>query len=322
MNKIIIKSIKIILPISIGLILVVYSFSKISINQILFYLQKSNPYWILLGIFFGTLSHISRSYRWNYLLNPLGYKITFLNSFFAVFSAYLINFTVPRAGDVARATIISKYENIPFDKTLGTVIAERIADLICAFSIICLAVFLKKEFIINLISEKFNSMSIFSLFFISSVIILLIIGLNYFFPSLLIKIKVFLKGIFDGVLTITKMKNRWAFIFHTIFIWVMYVLMFYVTSLSMQEISDISFAPILIGFILGMFSIGATNGGIGTYPEAVVIAFSLFSIAEDPSRAFGWIMWSSQTIMIIIFGGISLLLLPVYNNHRNKSITN
>mgnify|MGYP000536268022 CR=1 FL=1 len=130
---------------------------------------------------------------------------------------------------------------------------------------------------------------------------------------------IFLKGIFEGVLAITKMKHRWAFVFHTIFIWIMYVLMFYVTSLSMQEINDISFAPILIGFILGMFSIGATNGGIGTYPEAVVIAFSLFSIAEDPSRAFGWIMWSSQTLMIIIFGGISLLLLPVYNNHRNKT---
>jgi len=318
LNKKIIKYIKILLPISIGLLLVIYSFSKISINQILFYLQKSNPYWILLGIFFGTLSHISRSYRWNYLLNPLGYRITFLNSFFAVFSAYLINLTVPRAGDVARATIISKYENIPFDKTLGTVIAERIADLICAFTIVCLAVFLKKEFITNLILEKLNSMSMFSLFLVLSIIILLIIGLNYIFPSLLIKIKVFLKGIFEGVLTITKMKHRWAFIFHTVFIWIMYVLMFYVTSLSMQEINDISFAPILIGFILGMFSIGATNGGIGTYPEAVVIAFSLFSIAEDPSRAFGWIMWSSQTLMIIIFGGVCLLLLPIYNNNKNQ----
>jgi hypothetical protein len=235
-----------------------------------------------------------------------------------VFSAYLINLTVPRAGDVARATIISKYENIPFDKTLGTVIAERIADLICAFAIVCLAIFLKKEFIINLILEKFNSMSMFSLFFVLSIIILLIIGLNYIFPSLLIKIKVFLKGIFEGVLTITKMKHRLEFVFHTIFIWVMYVLMFYVTSLSMQDINNLSFAPILIGFILGMFSIGATNGGIGTYPEAIVIAFTLFSVSEDPSRAFGWIMWSSQTLMIIVFGGISLLLLPVYNNYRNK----
>ena len=64
-----------------------------------------------------------------------------------MFSAYLINFTIPRAGDVARATIISKYENIPFDKTLGTIIAERIADLICAFVIICVAIILKKDFI-------------------------------------------------------------------------------------------------------------------------------------------------------------------------------
>lgn len=300
------------------MLLVIYSFSKISINQILFYLQKSNPYWILLGIFFGTLSHISRSYRWNYLLKPLGYKINFLNSFFAVFSAYLINLTIPRAGDVARASIISKYENIPFDKTLGTVIAERIADLICAFTITCFAIFLKKDIIINLILEKFNSMSMFSLVLSSIIIVSFLIVINYIFPSLLTKIRVFLKGIFEGVLTITKMKHRWAFVFHTIFIWVMYVLMFYVTSLSMQEINNISFAPILIGFILGMFSIGATNGGIGTYPEAIVIAFSLFSIAEDPSRAFGWIMWSSQTLMIIIFGGISLLLLPVYNNHINK----
>ena len=300
------------------MLLVIYSFSKISINQILFYLQKSNPYWILLGIFFGTLSHISRSYRWNYLLKPLGYKINFLNSFFAVFSAYLINLTIPRAGDVARASIISKYENIPFDKTLGTVIAERIADLICAFTITCFAIFLKKDIIINLILEKFNSMSMFSLVLFSIIIVSFLIVINYIFPSLLTKIRVFLKGIFEGVLTITKMKHRWAFVFHTIFIWVMYVLMFYVTSLSMQEINNISFAPILIGFILGMFSIGATNGGIGTYPEAIVIAFSLFSIAEDPSRAFGWIMWSTQTLMIIIFGGISLLLLPVYNNHINK----
>ena len=294
MNKKVINYIKIILPILLGLSLVFYSFSKISINQILFYLEKSNYYWIILGIFFGSLSHISRSYRWNYLLNPLGYNISFLNSFFAVFSAYLINFTIPRAGDVARATIISKYENIPFDKTLGTIIAERIADLICAFIIICVAITLKKDFILNLISEKLNSMS-------------------------LIKINIFFKGISQGVLTITRMKNRWGFVFHTIFIWIMYVLMFYVTILSMEEFNDISFAPILIGFILGMFSIGATNGGIGTYPEAIVLAFSLFSISEDPSRAFGWIMWSSQTLMIIIFGGISLLLLPIYNKHRNKT---
>jgi hypothetical protein len=92
--------------------------------------------------------------------------------------------------------------------------------------------------------------------------------------------------------------------------------MFYVTTLSLPDLEGISLAPVLIGFILASFSIAATNGGIGSFPEAIVIAFLIFSLPEDQSRAFGWIMWSSQTIVIIILGGISLLYLPIYNRRK------
>ena len=98
----------------------------------------------------------------------------------------------------------------------------------------------------------------------------------------------------------------------------MYVLMFYITSLALPELEGISLAAILVGFILASFSIAATNGGIGSYPEAIVIAFSIFAIAETPSRAFGWIMWASQTLMIIVIGGISLVYLPIYNRKRKE----
>ena len=114
------------------------------------------------------------------------------------------------------------------------------------------------------------------------------------------------------------MKKKWAFIFHTLFIWGMYVLMFYVTSFCLQETSNIPFAAILIGFIAASFSIAATNGGIGSYPLAIYAAFSIFGIAEEPSIAFGWIMWASQTILIIIFGGLSLIYLPIYNRKKSK----
>ena len=117
-------------------------------------------------------------------------------------------------------------------------------------------------------------------------------------------------------MVIFKMKNKWAFIFHTLFIWFMYILMFYVTSFAVDELRDIPMSAILIGFIAASFSIAATNGGIGSYPEAIVLAFLLFSIPEDPSRAFGWIIWTSQTLMIVLFGGLSLLLLPVYNRTK------
>ena len=92
--------------------------------------------------------------------------------------------------------------------------------------------------------------------------------------------------------------------------------MFYITTFALPEIANIPLAAILIGFILASFSIAATNGGIGSFPEAIVIAFSLFSVAEDPSRAFGWIMWSTQTIIIIILGGFSLIYLPIYNRKK------
>ena len=96
----------------------------------------------------------------------------------------------------------------------------------------------------------------------------------------------------------------------------MYVLMFYITTFAIDETSNIPFKAILIGFISASFSIAATNGGIGSYPVAVYIAFSMFSIAKEPSIAFGWIMWSSQTLMIIILGGLSLIYLPIYNRRK------
>ena len=120
------------------------------------------------------------------------------------------------------------------------------------------------------------------------------------------------------------MKKKWAFIVHTIFIWSMYVLMFYVTSFSIDATSELPFSAILIGFIAASFSIAATNGGIGSYPLAVYAAFSIFNVAQAPSLAFGWIMWTSQTLMIIILGGLSLISLPIITkftqSHRPNNL--
>ena len=309
--------IKIGLPLLLGVILVWYSLSKISIPELLQYFKKADYAWIVLGVSFGVLSHISRAYRWLFMAEPLGYKPKLTNSFMAVYSAYLINFTIPRAGEIARASILTNYEGVPFDKGFGTIVAERVADTIILLLIILFALFLEYDFIYQFFADRFNLTTIviggFGLLFLT------ILGFLFIRKSqtqLAKKIRTFVLGLIEGALSIFKMKKKWAFIFHTIFIWSMYVLMFYVTSFALEELEGISFAAILIGFILASFSIAATNGGIGSFPEAIVIAFLLFSLPEDPSRAFGWIMWSSQTIMIIILGGISLLYLPIYNRKK------
>ncbi|QXP80341.1 MULTISPECIES: YbhN family protein [Winogradskyella] len=311
---------KVVFPLLLGVGLVWYSLSKISLSTLVQYFKDADYSWILLGVFFGVLSHASRAYRWLFMVEPLGFKPRFANSFMAVYSAYLINFTIPRAGEVARATILTNYEGIPFDKGFGTIVAERIADTIMLLSIVAIAFFLEFEFIYNFFADKFNLSSLILgglLLIVAALVILLFITKSR--SKLALKIKSFVVGLLEGALSIFKMKKKWAFIGHTLFIWVMYVLMFYVTSNALPELNNITLTPVLIGFILASFSIAATNGGIGSFPEAVVIAFSIFGIAEDPSRAFGWIMWSTQTLVIIVLGGLSLLYLPIYNR-KNRTL--
>ena len=116
------------LPILLGVFLIWYSLSKISLTGLLQHFKEANYWYILLGVIFGLLSHFSRAYRWLFMLEPMGYKVKLGNSIMAVFAAYLINYTIPRAGEVARATILTNYENVPFQKGFGTIVAERVAD--------------------------------------------------------------------------------------------------------------------------------------------------------------------------------------------------
>lgn len=311
------KALKVTLPILFGVFLIYYSLSKISIQTLLGYFETANYTYVFLGLFLGVLSHLSRAYRWLFILEPMGYNVKLNNSVMAVFIGYLVNYTIPRAGEIARVSHLTNYEGVPFEKGLGTVVAERIADVLVMLGVIAVTLLLQFEFIYNFFSEK---LSLTKLLIVGAVLIIGIVlfrgFLNRSRSVVALKIKNFVNGLLEGAVSILKMKKKWAYIFHTLFIWAMYILMFYVTSFSVSGLQPIPFGAILIGFISASFSIGATNGGIGSYPVAVYAAFSLFNIPEAPSIAFGWIMWSSQTLMILFGGGLSLLLSPIYNSKK------
>lgn len=310
------KILKTTLPLILGGFLVWYSISKISIDVLIGYFKEAKYSWIFLGLFFGVLSHLSRAYRWKFMLEPIGYKPKFTNSVLAVLVGYLVNLALPRAGEVSRALVLTNYENVPFEKGFGTIVAERIADLIMMLCIIVITLFVQFDFIYQLLTQNFDLTKIII------GIIVLIIGF-YIFTSfvkkakkgILLKIKTFISGLIEGVTSIFKMKNKWAFIFHTVFIWAMYVAMFWATIPAIEGL-QVPLGGILIGFIAGGFSIAATNGGIGLYPIAVAGALALFDIETEPATAFGWIMWTAQTAMIIIFGGLSFLVLPIVNKNK------
>ncbi|MHB0755691.1 lysylphosphatidylglycerol synthase transmembrane domain-containing protein [Polaribacter sp. M15] len=310
------KILKTILPLALGGFLVWYSLSDISIETLGLYFKEANYGWIFLGLFFGILSHLSRAYRWKFMLEPLGFKPKFTNSVLAVLVGYLVNLALPRAGEISRATVMANYEDIPFEKGFGTIVAERLADLIMMLSIVAITLFVQFDFIYNLLTKNFDPTKIIIGF------IILIIGFFVFSSfvkkaesGFLLKIKTFVSGLIEGVTSIFKMKNKWAFIAHTIFIWVMYVAMFWATIPAIEGL-NVPFGGILIGFIAGGFSIAATNGGIGLYPIAVAGALALFNIPTEPATAFGWIMWTAQTAMVIVFGGLAFALLPVVNKNK------
>ena len=310
------KILKIILPLVLGGFLVWYSLSEISLETLAKYFKEANYSWIFLGLFFGILSHLSRAYRWKFMLEPLGFKPKFTNSVLAVLVGYLVNLALPRAGEISRATVMANYEKIPFEKGFGTIVAERIADLIMMLCIIAITLFVQFDFIYDLLTKNFNPTKI--------IIGLAVVIIGFYILSsfvkkaesgFLLKIKTFVAGLVEGVTSIFKMKNKWAFIFHTVFIWVMYVCMFWATIPAIDGL-DVPFGGILIGFIAGGFSIAATNGGVGLYPIAVAGALALFDIPTEPATAFGWIMWTAQTAMIIVFGGLAFLFLPIYNKNK------
>lgn len=310
------KVLKTTLPLLLGGFLVWYSLSKISISTLVQYFKEADYWFIAFGLFFGILSHLSRAYRWLFVLEPMGYKPKYANSVMAVLVGYLVNLAIPRAGEVSRAAVMTNYEKIPFENGFGTIVAERIADLIMMFLVILIAFFIEFDFIYNLVFKNFDPLKM------SITIAILATAILVFYnfvkkakSGFLLKIKTFFTGLIEGVTSIFRMKKKWAFLFHTVFIWIMYVLMFWATIPAIEGL-EVPIGGILIGFIAGGLSIAATNGGIGLYPIAVASAFALFGVPEEPATAFGWIMWTTQTAMMIIFGGLSFLFLPIYNRKQ------
>lgn len=315
------KILKIILPLLLGVFFIYYSIKSATPEERLELwenITSAHPGWIALSILCGLLSHLSRAYRWKYLLQPLGYRPRFANRFMAVMAGYLANFGIPRSGEVLRGLTVSSYEDIPFEKAFGTIISERIADFIMLLLIIGFTLLLQAEYLLTYFREN-EINPLVTLGLLVALLFLGILMLKIIRKSslpIMVRVKKFAKGLVEGMRSILGMKQKWAFILHTIFIWVMYILMTYVLIFTIPETSRLSFGIVMVMFVVGSFTISATNGGIGVYPVAIGAALMLFGISKQGGEALGWITWGSQTLLVILLGGFSFLFLPVFNRKK------
>lgn len=303
-----------------GIFFIVYAynqFSKEELEQIKLNFKNANYFYIFISIIFGFIASFARSYRWKYTLEHLGYNVPFKNQFLAVNVSYLMNMFIPRSGEISRALVLKNYDNVPFDKGFGTIIAERVVDLVVLFAMVTLIFFLQfdivKTFILDYIpQEKIILFGTIGVLF--SVVLFTIY--RYSKIKFILTLKEKLSGLKEGILSVVNMKTKWQFLFYTILIWVSYVLMFWVSIFAFSETSDLSFTAVLTTFVVGSIAIAFTNNGLGSYPFLVSEILLFYGITATVGTAFGWVVWTAQMAFTIVLGLVSLFLLPVLNREK------
>ena len=318
MKKVSIALLKIFIPLGLGVFLIWLAYHQLKpeeIERAKNAMFEMNKFYLFLSIFFGIISHASRAWRWKYPIEALGYSPKFWNSFFTVMIGYFSNLGIPRSGEVLRCGLMAKYENMPFNKLVGTVIAERVTDFIILFISIFIALFLQAGIILDFLAkgeDKFSS---------SKILLLLIVVVGFIVGLIIIKksnhlvaqkIRVFLSGILEGIKILFTMKQKWLYLGHTLFIWMMYFAMFRITFYALPELNAVPLSGIFTAFVVGGLSITVTNGGIGAYPLGISAVLALYGLA-DVGYGFGWAVWFAQSAMLISVGLISFILITRYN---------
>ncbi len=327
---------KTVLPLLLGVYLVWYFFDSMSpTTREHFYreLKEANYFWIVLSLVMSFLALLSRAYRWKYTLEPLGYKTKFWNRYHALMIGYIMNLTIPRAGEATRAAMLYRSDGVPFSKSVGTIIAERAIDLVMLMAIVLFTAWIGYEDFWEIkyhIQHRFAAKpgaepSMWQSVVFYTFILLFVAGLLalIFLEKLRTKVVKFIKEVFAGVFAIFRSRNPFSYAAHTLFIWASYLTYFWIAFWSLDETASFPFDGIMIGFVAGSLGITFTNGGIGAFPLVVglVVAFFLGDeLGEETAQgigfAIGMIIWSSQTLMMILLGLLSLVLLP--KNYSKK----
>lgn len=300
-----------------GILLVWYFYQKFTpeqLSEMKRHFREANYAFLLLSVLLSLASHILRTHRWHLLLKPLGHQPKWYNSFFAVCVAYFMNLFIPKSGEVSRAVTLNQYENTPMEHGLGTIITERLIDLIFLALFFSLAIAMNYSLLIGYISSVILiSKLLWTLLIFGGIILLFFLWVKGSKHSIALRLRQFIKGLIQGMLSIKKVSSPVVFIIESLLIWGLYVASFYAATFALVETTGIGWEVIIITFVVGSFTFAFTNSGIGYYPLAVAGVMGLFGIAQPLGNAFGWLIWTANISSIIFFGFIALIGLPLVN---------
>jgi uncharacterized membrane protein YbhN (UPF0104 family) len=289
--------------------------------------QVQQRLWLVVPvIIIGFLSHFFRALRWRLMLDPLGLRPSVFNTTCAVLIGYLTNLLLPRMGEIAKCTVLARYEREPADKIIGTIVAERAFDLLCLLFITLAAFVVQADVIGAYLQDLGHAMKQKNLPMLvpaAALGLLLLVGvlLWIYKRNRQNKIGRFIKGMGDGLRAILQMRRKWLFLLYTAMVWGCYFSLIYIGFWSIAATEHLGGAAALSVLVFGSLGMIVTPGGLGAYPAAIqIVLFRLYHIAQSFGLAYGWISWLAQTLIIIIFGIMALLWLPLYNrNHHGQT---
>lgn len=327
MKKRVISVIKYVVFLLIGIGLLWMVFRKLDLHTIANQIKNANYWWVGLSIVLGIISHIFRALRWNLMINSLGYKTRTSTTFYAVMVGYLANTAIPRLGEITRCGILGRKDKIPFDSLFGSVIAERVFDMIVLilimfaviiFQLDLLSGFLNK-YVFNSLNSGFSDNGTAMIILVSAVVL----GFILFFVFLKVyasrlrelsffkKIETFLKGLMSGIKTILRIKTKMLFLFYSVMIWTCYSLMTYVTFFALKATAHLNVVDGMTVMSLGSLGIVApVPGGIGAYHFIVkAVLVELYMISSEAAASYATIIHTAQMVMIITIGAFSYFML-------------
>jgi len=293
-------------------------------------------YWLLVPVFFIlTASHVLRSLRWRILMQPMGYQPTVKNTFFAVMIGYLANLAVPRLGEVLKCTILARYEKIPAEKLVGTIVAERAFDVLSLGIIFLLALMVQfnvvaeyaSQIFVELFKNKSGHLSLKKIIVFLIVLSVVFIIIKVWFKQfshlrLVIAIKKILRGILEGLTSIRYLQQKWIFIFYTVGIWSLYVAGTWVGLFATQGTAHLGLAQAISALAFASIGMIVTPGGIGAYAYFLAKVLERNDVPFEIGYANGTLQWFAQFLIVVIVGFISMGLLPWFNKKKISNETN
>lgn len=332
MNKKISSIIQYAVLVFIGGLLIYFSIKRTSVSkeEIIQAFSQANWFWITISLIISFFSHFARAYRWNYLLENYGHRVDVFTSTASVLIGYLANYGLPRMGEISRCAVVSKYNKIPVDIALGTVIAERVIDLILMFVVFLLVVnfqyhdlqALLNMYVLSPLNQKFQNVNwsivlVAGLLFVA--VLFWIMRKKSSSSSLMDKVIQFVQNLFRPLLGIHKLKRPVGFGIWSLTIWLLYFLSMYTCALSLNATEHLGVYKILVLFLFGTVGVIVTPGGIGAYHFLVTEILLFYGVDKASAVVFPWIIWGTQFILILISGGFSFILLPLYHSKKINS---